>query len=226
MSETTQNLIQAMVDGNALETEKAFGAAMAEKLAVKLDDMRTGIAQSMFNQEQQETFVEEDFQWITEEEYLQLTEEEQEEYLTEEQLDELMGKGSLATIKKAHDDASSGRASPVQKFHSTQSARASHIMSKQSTREKHGKDAQHYHQYGYQSKNAKAQYAKLGKAGKAKVASNLGKDYSGKDTSPHIQTKGKTTISNPDKESQKKELAQKRTDTRKKFGLPQLDQDK
>jgi hypothetical protein len=48
MSETTQNLIQAMVDGNALETEKAFGAAMAEKLSTKLDAMRVNVAQSMF----------------------------------------------------------------------------------------------------------------------------------------------------------------------------------
>jgi hypothetical protein len=51
MSETTYNLIQAMANGDALETEQAFGTAMAEKLAVKLDDMRTGIAQNMFNQE-------------------------------------------------------------------------------------------------------------------------------------------------------------------------------
>lgn len=49
MSETTYNLIQAMANGDALETEQAFSAAMAEKLAVKLDDMRTGIAQNMFN---------------------------------------------------------------------------------------------------------------------------------------------------------------------------------
>jgi hypothetical protein len=49
MSETTYNLIQAMANGDALETEQAFGNAMAEKLAVKLDDMRTGIAQNMFN---------------------------------------------------------------------------------------------------------------------------------------------------------------------------------
>lgn len=49
MSETTYNLIQAMANGDALETEQAFGAAMAEKLAVKLDDMRAGIAQNMFN---------------------------------------------------------------------------------------------------------------------------------------------------------------------------------
>jgi hypothetical protein len=37
-----------MVDGNALETEKAFGAAMAEKLSTKLDAMRVNVAQSMF----------------------------------------------------------------------------------------------------------------------------------------------------------------------------------
>jgi len=226
MSETTYNLIQAMANGDALETEQAFGTAMAEKLAVKLDDMRTGIAQNMFNQEQQETFVEEDFQWITEEEYLQLTEEEQEEYLNEEQLDELMGKGSLATIKKAHDDASSGRASPVQKFHSTQSARAGHIANKLSTRAKYGKDAQHYHEYGYNSKKAKGLYAKLGKAGKAKVTKTLGKEYTGKDTSPHISTKGKTTIDNPHTKAQQHDSAVDRTKTRSEYGLKQLPQDK
>jgi len=52
MSETTYNLIQAMANGDALETEQAFGAAMAEKLAVKLDDMRTSIAQSMFSSQE------------------------------------------------------------------------------------------------------------------------------------------------------------------------------
>jgi hypothetical protein len=52
MSETTYNLIQAMANGDALETEQAFGAAMAEKLAVKLDDMRTGIAKSMFSSQE------------------------------------------------------------------------------------------------------------------------------------------------------------------------------
>jgi hypothetical protein len=48
MSETTHNLIQAMVNGDALETENAFGAAMAEKLSVKLDAMRTNVAHNMF----------------------------------------------------------------------------------------------------------------------------------------------------------------------------------
>jgi hypothetical protein len=48
MSETTLNLIQSIANGDAIETEQAFANAMAEKLSVKLDDMRTGIAQSMF----------------------------------------------------------------------------------------------------------------------------------------------------------------------------------
>jgi hypothetical protein len=235
MNETTLNLINAIAEGDALETEKAFQAAMAEKISAKLEDMRAQVAQNMFATP--EAVVEEEFTleddvyeivecFVSEEEYNSLTEEEQEDYVAIEQLDELMGKGSLAAIKKAHDSASSGRTSPVQQFHSTQAGRAAHIMSKQSTREKHGKDAQHYHEYGSGSKHAKAQYAKLGKSGKAKVAKNLGKDYSGKDMSPGKATAGKTTIRNPDKESQKKELAQKRTETRKKLGLPQLDQDK
>jgi hypothetical protein len=48
MSETTLNLIQSIANGDAIETEQAFGAAMAEKLAVKLDDMRMSVAQNMF----------------------------------------------------------------------------------------------------------------------------------------------------------------------------------
>jgi hypothetical protein len=48
MSETTLNLIQSIANGDAIETEQAFANAMAEKLSVKLDDMRMGIAQNMF----------------------------------------------------------------------------------------------------------------------------------------------------------------------------------
>jgi hypothetical protein len=69
MSETTYNLIQAMANGDALETEQAFGAAMAEKLAVKLDDMRTGIAQNMFNTPEQvaeELSEDQDLQMVVE----------------------------------------------------------------------------------------------------------------------------------------------------------------
>lgn len=58
MSETVKNLINAIAAGNALETEQAFSSAMAEKLAGKLDDMRMGVAQSMFNQQEQQPAVE------------------------------------------------------------------------------------------------------------------------------------------------------------------------
>ena len=50
MSETVQNLVQAIQAGDALETEQAFANAMAEKLSTRLDDMRQSVAQSMFTQ--------------------------------------------------------------------------------------------------------------------------------------------------------------------------------
>lgn len=48
MSETVKNLISAIATGNAVETENAFNTAMAEKISVKLDDMRVNVAQNMF----------------------------------------------------------------------------------------------------------------------------------------------------------------------------------
>lgn len=53
MSEAVTNLVNAIVAGNALETEQAFGSAMAEKLSARLDDMRMNIAQNMFKQPEQ-----------------------------------------------------------------------------------------------------------------------------------------------------------------------------
>jgi hypothetical protein len=50
MSETVQNLVQAIQAGDALETENAFANAMAEKLSIRLDDMRQSVAQGMFAQ--------------------------------------------------------------------------------------------------------------------------------------------------------------------------------
>jgi hypothetical protein len=50
MSETVQNLVQAIQAGDAIETEQAFANAMAEKLSTRLDDMRQSVAQSMFAQ--------------------------------------------------------------------------------------------------------------------------------------------------------------------------------
>jgi hypothetical protein len=50
MSETVQNLVNAIKAGNAIDTENAFHAAMQEKLAGKMEDMHSRISQSMFNQ--------------------------------------------------------------------------------------------------------------------------------------------------------------------------------
>jgi hypothetical protein len=51
MSETVQNLVQAIRAGDAIETEQAFANAMAEKLSTRLDDMRQSVAQGMFMQQ-------------------------------------------------------------------------------------------------------------------------------------------------------------------------------
>lgn len=53
MSDTTLNLIRAIANGDAMETEAAFNASMAEKISVKLDDMRMNIAQNMFATEEE-----------------------------------------------------------------------------------------------------------------------------------------------------------------------------
>lgn len=49
MSETTQQLVTAMLQKDAVALEGAFQAAMAEKISAKLDDMRVQVAQNMFN---------------------------------------------------------------------------------------------------------------------------------------------------------------------------------
>ena len=51
MSETTMNLVNAIKSGDAIATEQAFSAAMAEKLGSKIDDMRQSVAANMFAQQ-------------------------------------------------------------------------------------------------------------------------------------------------------------------------------
>ena len=58
MSESVQNLINAIASKNAIETESAFNAAMAEKVSARLEDLRQNIAQSMFAAEQVSTETE------------------------------------------------------------------------------------------------------------------------------------------------------------------------
>jgi hypothetical protein len=60
MSETSMNLINAIRVGSATETESLFGAAMAEKLSGKLEDMRASVAQSMFKTQEDPTETEEE----------------------------------------------------------------------------------------------------------------------------------------------------------------------
>lgn len=48
---TTLELIDAISKGDAVATENAFNAAMAEKISAKLDDMRGSVAKSMFTQQ-------------------------------------------------------------------------------------------------------------------------------------------------------------------------------
>ena len=45
----TLELIDAISTGDAVATENAFSAAMAEKIAGRLDDMRLNVSQKMFN---------------------------------------------------------------------------------------------------------------------------------------------------------------------------------
>lgn len=47
---STLDLVSAIINKDATEIESAFNAAMAEKIAVRLDDMHANIAQNMFKE--------------------------------------------------------------------------------------------------------------------------------------------------------------------------------
>lgn len=48
MSEAILGLVDAIKAGDAVATETAFGAAMAEKLGAQIDDYRQTVAANMF----------------------------------------------------------------------------------------------------------------------------------------------------------------------------------
>lgn len=77
MSKTLE-LINAIASGDAVATETAFQAAIHEKIAAKIDEMRAGVAKSMFGSSEQ--VVEEEVETISEEEYNALSEEEKAEW--------------------------------------------------------------------------------------------------------------------------------------------------
>ncbi|CAB5221503.1 hypothetical protein UFOVP240_179 [uncultured Caudovirales phage] len=60
MNDTINTLVNAIAVGDALETENAFNAAMAQKVSSKLEDMRTNIAQNMFKSPEVELETEEE----------------------------------------------------------------------------------------------------------------------------------------------------------------------
>jgi len=51
---STLDLVSAIINKDATGIESAFNDAMAEKISVRLDDMRANVAQNMFKQEELE----------------------------------------------------------------------------------------------------------------------------------------------------------------------------
>jgi len=56
---STLDLVSAIINKDATAIESAFNDAMAEKISVRLDDMRADVAQNMFKQEEPSTTEEE-----------------------------------------------------------------------------------------------------------------------------------------------------------------------
>jgi len=100
MSNSVRDLVSAIATGNAVQTEQAFNATMAEKISAKLDNMRMDVAQSLFNQTEEEELVYEEVQ-LTQEEYDALTEEEKQAFVLDEGLGKFVGKVVKGTAKLA-----------------------------------------------------------------------------------------------------------------------------
>lgn len=87
MTQGVNDLINAIVEGDAAKIDAAFNSEMATRISNKLEDMRVSVAQSMFATEQVEDQIEDEV-----EDEVELTEEEVDEILdsiTEEDLVEI-----------------------------------------------------------------------------------------------------------------------------------------
>ena len=62
MNESVKDLVNAIADGNAMETENSFAAAMSDKLSGMLDAKRQDMAKNMFASEAPVMEDEEDFE--------------------------------------------------------------------------------------------------------------------------------------------------------------------
>jgi hypothetical protein len=114
MNENTLNLVSAIINKDATDIETFFNSAMAEKIAVRLDDMHAAVAQNMFAETEDIT---EETETLTEEEWNNLTEEEKAGYM---QLDELQP----LTYGSYHNLASIGQGRPGAKDRSAGIAKA------------------------------------------------------------------------------------------------------
>lgn len=97
---STRDLINAIAAGDAIEIENAFNSVMAEKVSMRIDDMRYDVAQNLFAEEAEE--IEEEVELTLED----FSVEELEEFMVSEdfeQLDEL----SKDTLKSYVSKASS-----------------------------------------------------------------------------------------------------------------------
>ena len=134
MNETVLALVDAINSGDAIDTENAFAAAMAEKLSVRIDEYRQSVAASMFAQP--EEVVEEET--ISEEEYNALSEEEKAEYelVSEEQLDELSTATLGSYVKKATVSNRNASSSFAHNYRDGNDSAASKAAKTMSNREK------------------------------------------------------------------------------------------
>lgn len=54
MMSSTRELVDALIAGDSIAIENSFNAAMSDKISNALDDYRIKVAQSMFNQQEDE----------------------------------------------------------------------------------------------------------------------------------------------------------------------------
>lgn len=102
---STLDLINAIAKGDAIASEEAFNSAMAERIASKLDDMRVGVAQSMFNPvfEEEVEFTTEEWEALSEEEKAEYNVIEEGSKATNAGLQTRMNKGFTNSVATRYD---------------------------------------------------------------------------------------------------------------------------
>ena len=88
MSQTTHDLVDAIISGDSIAIEDAFNATMADKISTRLESMRQDVAQSMFQTEGSCGYKKK-----MKKEEAELSEEE----IVEEMINEVLGKNEPAS---------------------------------------------------------------------------------------------------------------------------------